>query len=131
MSALLKTNSKQYTSKLHKFLLDNIYFEDLDGVEITDKQKIDYFFATFESEFNYHQNIRRWPNYQVRLANWLMGLPSVINIPFSNYDILEFAKELHNVDDLTTRQEDTICENYFMHIALHLLRIKTNLTAKK
>lgn len=130
MSELLKTNSKQYTNKLHKFLLDNIYFEDLGEIQISDNQKIDYLFATFEGEFNCEYNKRIWPNNQERLANWLMGLPSCINIPFSYCDILELAKELHNVKDLTTKQEDKICENYFAHIALHLLKIKTKLTKK-
>lgn len=125
MTNLLRTNTKEYKERIYKYLLESIDFEDLEGEEITDRQKIDYLFAHFESEYGHEK--RRTPNEQERLKGWLMGLPSYINIAFYNYDILELAKELHNTKVLTEKEENKILENYWDHIAFMLLKLKREL----
>lgn len=130
MSTLLKTNSKVYRERIYTFLLESIEFEDLEGAEITNRQKIDYFFSEFESIANYPNNIRKFPNEQNRLADYLQGLPSSLQIPFYNYDILNLVKELHGVKELTEKQEDTILANYWNHISFMLISLRKKLSGK-
>jgi hypothetical protein len=130
MSKLMKTNTNKYKANVFKYLLDSIEFEDLDGIEISDNQKIDYLFATYEDEFG-KWNKKRYLNDQERLAQWLMGLPSCIGIVFSYYDILIIAAKLHEIDVVPKEKEDIICNNYFNHMALMLMKLRESLTNKK
>jgi len=115
---LKRTNSKDYTDRMESFLL-----EAIDNGKETSKGKINLFFLTFEKCTNYAYNLHRYLTRQNRLADYLQGLPSDFSIPFYNYDILNFAKEIHEVDSLTEKQEKTILENYWSHIAFHLIRL--------
>jgi hypothetical protein len=125
---MLKTNSKIYVNSIQNYLLNSIEFDGMENVELSNRQKIEYFFNEFENHANYKYNLQRFPNIQERLKNWLQGLPSCINIVFSNYDILQLAKNLHNVESFTEKQEDTIVQNYFNHVAFHLLKLKNKYT---
>jgi hypothetical protein len=124
MQKLKKTNSKNYINDIQNYLLSSITFEGLDDIDLSNRQKIEYFFNEFENQTNYRYNLKRYPNIQDRLKNWLQGLPGCINVAFTNYDILELAKTLHSVTELTEKQEDTILENYFNHLAYHLLKLR-------
>ena len=130
MNKLMKTNTNKYKANVFKYLLDSIEFEDLDGIEISDNQKIDYLFGTYESEFG-KWNKKRYPNHQERLAQWLMGLPSCIGIVFYNYDILILAAKLHEIDAIPKDKEDIILNNYFSHMAMMLIRLRESLTNRK
>jgi hypothetical protein len=126
MKTLKRTNSKIYINAIQKYLLESINFDGFEDLELNNSQKIDYLFNEFESTSNYKYNLQRYPNLQERLKNWIQGLPSCLDIAFTNYDILELSKKLHSVDELTEKQEDTILENYFNHLAFHLLKLKNN-----
>ena len=93
---LKRTNSKDYTDRMESFLL-----EAIENGKETSKGKINLFFLTFEKCTNYAYNLHRYLTRQNRLADYLQGLPSDFSIPFYNYDILNFAKEIHEVDSLT------------------------------
>jgi len=69
--------------------------------------------------------MRRYPNEQIRLSNWLSGLA----LPFVegyNYKILEQTARLHEVEreDITEKQVNTILNNYFNHMAFMMLKLK-------
>ena len=131
METLKRTNNKEYLNGIQSYILDCINLDDYSGEGITetlsDKDKINYLFAIYKNEYCYDSNVKRYPNNQERFKNWISGAPSVFNIAFENYEILQVAKKLHEVEELTEKQEDTIIENFFNHIALHALKLKSKL----
>ena len=124
MTRLMKTNTNKYRKNVFTEILENI---DNDN-NLTNPSKTDlinYAFNRFEKEFCYPNNMILYPNTQLRLGNWLSGLA----LPFcegANYMILKQASRLHeiNASELTDKQEDTIINNYFNHMALMMLKLK-------
>lgn len=127
MNKLLKTNSKEYLTRLNAYLIESIETDYFTTEPKTDKDKINAVYKEYEAEFCHDYNIKRYPNDVVRFSEWLMGLPSCINIEFQNYDILELAKKLHGVNELTEKQEDVILNNYWLHIADKFLSLRSKL----
>lgn len=119
--ARLNTKSAAYQNKLKAYILDSIQ-NDSKTLK-TEREKLEYFNECFKSEFCCPQNLKRYPNHQERVKEYLMGPPSCINIAFTNYNILEIAKELHGVDTLTEHEEDAILERYFSHMAFHIVKM--------
>lgn len=55
---------------------------------------------------------------QKALAEWLQGLPSAINLPFYNHDILKLAVKFGSLpENATEKQEDKILDNYWDFMA--------------
>ncbi len=114
------TNTNEYKEAIEQYILSCITSED---VELTTRQeKLDYLFSEFNRVSYYPHNLHRFPNDQDRLANYLQGLP--FSFEYTNYEILKLAERLHECT-LTEKQEKTILRNYWSHIALHLLRMKS------
>jgi hypothetical protein len=107
------TNSKEYKQAIKQYLMDCLE---------SSESSIEYFFQCFESEYNLEHNKRRLPNYQNRLAEYLSGLPSCINIDFSNHDIIKAAEQLHDCT-LTDKQQDKVINFWFNHLAFHLIKL--------
>ena len=131
---MLRTNSKKYLANIQNYLIDAIYTEDHKTEATTDAQKIAFVMSCYNSEFNHKYNAIRYPNEQMRFANWLAGLPSVLNIPFYPSSILELAKELQEVNEIdientnyTQKKKDKICDNYFNFMAYHILKLNQKL----
>tara|TARA_R100000388_G_scaffold94992_2_gene84889 strand:+ start:2098 stop:2469 length:372 start_codon:yes stop_codon:yes gene_type:complete len=121
---MLRTNSKKYLNNIQTYLLNSI-----DGTEYgiktdTPKEKLDFLFDCFETEFNFENNQLRYPNFQNRFANWLQCLPSAINIPHQYNKILELCKNLLEVDTLSEKLEDQIIKNYWSFMAYHIIKLK-------
>ena len=114
---MLKTNTKLYRERIKAYILGCIDSED---VELSDSEKIPHLIERFKAEYEHPYIIKRYPNRQQRLAEWLMGLP--LNFDFYNYKILEVAQELHGCE-LTDKQEDTILNNWWNHLAYHILKL--------
>lgn len=74
-----------------EYLLGCINTEQI-GENATDKEKINFVFKTFEDEYGNQYNKRIYPNECERLAQYLRGLPSCINIAFTDYDIIQIGK---------------------------------------
>lgn len=108
--------------KLIFFLLDSIEIEENENA--TDKEKINYFFDCYDREFNHEYNKKRYLNEQERLKNYLQGLPSSINIPFYNWDIIELYKELNGIKTLSSKKEESVIKYYWDKIAFTLLQLK-------
>ena len=108
--------------KLIIFLLDSIEIEENENA--TDKEKINYFFDCYDREFNHDYNKRYYPNEQERLKNYLQGLPSCINIPFYNWDILELYKQLNGIKTLSSKKEESVLKYYWDKIAFTLIQLK-------
>ena len=108
--------------KLIIFLLDSIEIEENENA--TDKEKINYFFDCYNSEFNHDYNKRYYPNEQERLKNYLQGLPSFINIPYYDWDILELYKQLNGIKTLSSKKEESVLKYYWDKIAFTLIQLK-------
>jgi hypothetical protein len=114
----MKTNTNQYRNSINKLI---VKWCDGETCIETEEQAAQYLFDRFRSEYDYVQNRKRTPDNQRRVAEWLSGLP--IGIPFWYADILETAMRLHDVSELSEKQESHIVENWFDHVALFILRL--------
>ena len=124
---MLRTNTKKYLSNIQTYLLNAIDSEGYENQPTTDKEKINFLIDCYNSEFNHAYNVKMYPNEQIRLGNWLSGLPSVLNIPFYPSEIIKLAKDLQEVKTYDKKTEERICENYFNFIALHILKLNNKL----
>ena len=126
---MLRTNSKKYLSNIQNYLIDAVYTEDHKTEATTDAEKIAFVMACYDSEFNHKYNRYKYPNEQTRFANWLAGLPSVLDIPFYNDDIVNLAKRLQEVDTYPNEKNTTknIIDNYFNFMAYHILKLNQKL----
>lgn len=121
---MLKTNSKKYLNNIQSYILDSIDSEGYDIKTETPTEKLDFLFDCFEVEFNYKNNKLRYPNLQDRFANWLQGLPSVINLPYQEYEILQLSKILFEVDTLSEKLKNQIINNYWSFMAFQIIKLK-------
>lgn len=116
----LTTKQKQ---QYNTYLLDSIDFDGFDFVAPTNnKEKILKFFEVFNTEAGY--NVGRIGEFNA-LTEYLQGLPSCINIVFTNYDILELAKKYGSLSKNSTDKEDQkILDNYYSFMANNLIKLK-------
>ena len=120
---MLRTNTKKYQENFKNYILSVIDSGDLPKDIKTDKEKVNFIFERFNSEYNYANNIRRTPNFQLRFAEWLQGL--AINLPYNYNDIIELAKKLQETDKL--KNENRIINNYWSFMAFQIIKLKENL----
>ena len=120
---MLRTNTKKYQENFKNYFLEVIKSQDLPEDIKTDKEKVNFIFDRFNSEYNHANNIRRQPNFQMRFAEWLQGL--AINLPYNYNDILELAKKLLETDQL--KNENRIINNYWSFMAYQIIKLKDNL----
>jgi hypothetical protein len=90
----------------------------------SDKDRLQFVFDCFSSEYNYPYNKKIHPNKQQRLAEWFKGLPSAFNLDFENYEIIRLSIEWGYLPENPTehKQQDTI-NNWFTRMAFNLIRI--------
>ena len=110
---MLRTNTKKYQENFKNYILSVIDRGDLPQDIKTDKEKVNFIFKRFEDEYNYENNKRRTPNFQLRFAEWLQGL--AINLPYKYNEVIELAKKLLETDKL--KNEKAIINNYWSFMA--------------
>ena len=80
-----------YTA-IEKYIFDAMDFDGRDINPVTKLEKLQAIHTFFVSEYWYESNKVYFKYNEIKcFANWLMGLPSCLNIDFENYKILEFA----------------------------------------
>lgn len=116
---LYKRNGNQFA-----YVLDAICVCDQNGNELqaTDKERVKYFFDSFDQEYNYPYNRKMYPNIQERIAQYLRCLPSCIGIGFENDKIAEIGKSWGYCQ--TERKESDFIDNWFNTIAFRLIQLK-------
>ncbi len=118
----VKTNSSTFLAKINPYLLGAISSDDKDFAN--DTAKLQHVADCFKSEYCYEYNLQRYPNHQVRFAEWLKGLPSCYSIDYENYRIIELAKEWGSLPlNATDKQEDKILDNWFSFIAFKTFQL--------
>lgn len=111
-------STKELNAKAFPYILSAIDTEGYDTTATTDKERLQFVCDCFKSEYCFPDNLKRYGSYQNTFANWLMGLPSSINIDFENCRIIEIAKEWGSIpQDADDKQEDKILSNWFNFIA--------------
>jgi hypothetical protein len=123
-------------AKKHAFnyILNSIDGDGYDVELTTDKQKIDFVYETFSSEYSYTiEHFKRAGISETRIfADYLAGLPSCINIEFRNYYILEMAKQWGSIpENATEKQQDKIIFNWFNYIAINFFQLRAKLSLKE
>jgi len=118
-----KLNSKKFAENMRSYLLD--CFENEENTEhLTPDQKFIYIYNRFESEYVHQYNLRKYDfNKTLIMTEWLSGL--AISCDYTYYDILQTAKELHDLDPkhiFSEKLEDKICDNWFNLLAIHIMK---------
>jgi hypothetical protein len=123
----VKLHYTKYQKNYKNYILACLDSEDeLIGKNLPRKEKIKYLFNRFYSEYGWKIGRTRNDTKQNVIAEWLSGL--AINIPYSYYDIIELAKNMGSANnDLTSTQEDRICENYWNFMAFMVLKLEEEL----
>lgn len=63
-----------------------------DGYEnATPEEKVKRFVELFVDEYNTYETIKRYPSIKIRIAHYLMGLPSACSIDFETYGIAKIG----------------------------------------
>ena len=116
--------TKELNQKFFNYILDIVInAEDVKSeyskeIENTEAARLAFVVECFNQEFWYENNRRRYGNHVRGFSEWLMGLPSVINIDYTHYSILRIAVEWGSLQEgATERQEDKIIDNWFNFIA--------------
>ena len=90
----------------------------------TDKQKVKFVLDSFNKEFNYSNNKKRYKNLVIRISEWLKCTPSIIDIEIWNEDIIRVAKEYKLLPlELTEAEEYNFAEYWFELCASTILSI--------
>jgi predicted glycosyltransferase len=104
-----------------EYLLENMYFDDYDfPIPENDIAKFYVIYLTFLTEYGY--NIKRYGEYKA-IEEWLMGLPSIISLPYTWYDITEYFKKIGLITTKTSEREiEKKLQNYWSYCANSLLK---------
>lgn len=121
---MIRTNSKKYKTNIENYLINAISGEAYDLDIKTPAGKIGFLFDTYFKEYEHPYIIKAKPTIVERVAEWLSGLPSIIDIPFYNCDIIDLAEELLETENLPKKTRERIVEGYWFWMAKHLFLIK-------
>ena len=117
---MIRTNSKKFKDNFKKFIFEVIESEDLPEEVKTERQKLDFIMNRFRTEaVHKYSLINHKNNLTSIMASWLSGL--ALNIPYTNYDIIELAKKLQETD--TIKNPDRVINNYFYFMAQQLFKL--------
>ena len=113
----MKTKTVELNKNVFPYILDCITPENYDIVCNSEKEKLQFLYNTFVSEYWEHQ--KRYYGYIMykTFENWLMGLPSCFVVDFENYVILELAYKWGSLqpEDKEAKKEKIIA-NWFNFI---------------
>ena len=100
--------------KYYRYIIKSINSDNYDVVTTGRKEKLQFLKDTFYKEMGW--NVKRVGALNA-FKEWTMGLPTVFNIEFENYKILELAKKVGSISkQATEKQEDRLIENYWNFI---------------
>lgn len=133
---------KNYKTFFENTILNNIDFTGYEVNPENDFDKIKEVYKTFKSEFLHENN--KHQNKISLFSEWLRGFPSVLTVPFYNYEILENAKNagffttvrLSGENGKTTEpskgkilenQENKFLDNYWINLSNAFFTLKNNL----
>jgi hypothetical protein len=112
---------------LKEIILNSIEPEDCDSHTYLNnpdaEEKVDFFFDCFKHEYLHAHNIRRFKgSVPGIMKEYLMGLPSTVKFPFSNYEILKLGK-LCGFEFGTEEAEDVFIARYWNLLAQSVMEL--------
>lgn len=117
-------NRKDRNALINQYILSCIDGNEYGVKTETNKEKISFVFDCFLNEYCFKDNLKRYGSYQNCFANWLMGLPSCINIDFENYAIIEKLKEFRIITEYTSEKKiDLYLSKWFDQIASKCIQL--------
>lgn len=118
----MKKNIRDYkkVGVQYAYILDAI--NNSENENATDKENINYFFKVFSDEYDNPYSRKCYPVLQTRIAQYIQGLPSCIDIAFTDYDIINIGKSWGCCK--TGKNEDTFIYNWFNLCAQRLIELK-------
>lgn len=115
---------KNYKTFFENIIINNIDFE---GYNITLNghfDKVHKVYEIFKKEFVHDNN--KHLNENKLFAEWLQGLPSVLTVPFYNFEILQNG--LLNGFDLSTEEKEyKFLSEYWINLSNAFFNLKNNL----
>lgn len=106
-------------------IIDNIDFDGYgfsNDMYLYDKIKTTY--NIFKKEYVHENN--KFMNEEILFKEWLQGLPSVLTVPFMNYDIIENARKAGIVINNEVNQ-DRYINTYWSRLSQAFFTLKNNL----
>ena len=92
----------------------NITFED-------DRSRIKFFLESFNETNNYDYNKKRFPSLQMRLSDYIQGLPGSISVHHEYADIIRLSKEFEGYK--SKAKEEYFCNKWFDILAACILQL--------
>ena len=88
--------------------------------------KIKTVYNIFKQEYLFPANLKRYRTEKNCFKEWLMGLPSVLTVPFYNCEILELGKK-YGYNLHSESSEDDFLSNYWYLLSNAFFTLKNNL----
>ena len=109
---------------LFEYIINSIETDGYDVEAETSEEKLQFVLKCFNSEFNHEYNRKLYPNIQTRFAEYLMGLPSCINIDFYYIDIENRLREFGIINPADSQKKiDGFVDRWFVVIAAKFLQL--------
>jgi hypothetical protein len=108
-----------------QIILDNIDFEGYNlSNDVSRYDKVKTLYNIFKREY-VHENNKHLKEV-VLFAKWLQGLPTVLSVPFYNFEILESGL-LAGYDLSDETKEEIFLANYWLNLSNAFFTLKENL----
>ena len=92
-----------------------------------DREAVKFFFEVFNDEFNDQNNKRLFPNLQDRIANYLLGLPSVCSVDYWHDEIIKLGLIWGVLNETEGRKAEKFLENYWSVLGCRLIQMAQKL----
>ena len=116
--------TKEQRDNYLKFFKDSINICDYDNFKdhaLQPENDVQKLFLIFKYEMSSRVTQIGFLN---AFTEWLQGLPGCIDIPFSNYDILQLALKMGSLKDLNNdKEEQKILDNYWNFSANYFMKL--------
>ena len=106
---------------------------DIETEGLTIAQQAQKVLECFSSEYDHEYNRRAFPNTQLRIAEWLKGLPTSCTVPFYNGEIVEHGKRIGQLkQNATENAEQKYIDQWFSLMAWKIIQLsEMKTTAEK
>lgn len=108
-------NEKERNEIIRNYILDAIDASDYEETPETDNEKLQFVDRAFRAEYSQWLAVY---GYNRAMARWLSGLPSAVNIDFTNSQILERGREWGIIrSNASTNSQHHFINNWFAFMA--------------
>lgn len=121
----MRTTKKEITQPIREHILNSINAEGYEQQPKTEKEKLQFVVDTFNAEYVYPQNLQRYGTYQELFKQWLMGLPTALQVEFTYHKVNEF------MESIGLKQPENKSDDETFHLYLDLIYREFNALLRK